>query len=363
MDALRTALIGCGKVGHIHANALRHLPESHLVGVCDRSEERAKAFAESYGTVAYTNLDTLLRDSGVQVVVVCTPHPLHAEPVIQAAEAKVHALVEKPLASKLADCDAMLTASKRAGTQLGVISQRRYLECVQRMRAAIDAGKIGRPVLGVFSMFSWRDEAYYRSDPWRGKWSTEGGGVLVNQSPHGLDLLQWFMGEIEEVSGYWANLNHPYIEVEDTAVAMIRFKNNALGSVVASVSQNPGLYTRIHVHGSNGASVGAETDRGATFVAGMSQVAEPALNDVWSIPGEESLLAQFQAEDRNRFQQVNATNHYHALQIQDFLQAIQNHRPLPVTGEEGRTVVALFTAIYRSNQQRQPIRFPVPALE
>jgi predicted dehydrogenase len=95
----------------------------------------------------------------------------------------------------------------------------------------------------------------------------------------------------------------------------------------------------------------------------MSQVAEPALNDVWSIPGEESLLAQFQAEDRNRFQQVNATNHYHALQIQDFLQAIQNHRPLPVTGEEGRTVVALFTAIYRSNQQRQPIRFPVPALE
>ena len=194
MDALRTALIGCGKVGHIHAEALRRLPESQLVGVCDRSEERAKAFAESYGTVAYTNLDTLLRDSGVQVVVVCT----HASASCRARDSgcrrqKCMPWSRKPLASTLADCDAMLTASKRAGTQLGVISQRRYLECVQRMRAAIDAGKIGRPMLGVFSMFSWRDEAYYRSDPWRGKWSTEGGGVLVNQSPHGLDLLQWFM--------------------------------------------------------------------------------------------------------------------------------------------------------------------------
>ena len=170
------------------------------------------------------------------------------------------------------------------------------------MKAAIDAGKIGRPILGVFSMFSWRDQAYYRSDPWRGKWDTEGGGVLVNQSPHQLDLLQWFMGEIDEISGYWANLNHPYIEVEDTALAMIRFKNGGLGSIVTSLSQQPGIYTKVHIHGANGASVGVETDRGATFVAGMSAIAEPALNDLWTIPGEEALLAAFQAEDRARFE-------------------------------------------------------------
>jgi predicted dehydrogenase len=226
------------------------------------------------------------------------------------------------------------------------------------MKAAIDGGKIGRPVLGVFSMFSWRDQAYYQSDPWRGKWATEGGGVLVNQSPHQLDLLQWFMGEIEEVSGCWANLNHPYIEVEDTALAMIRFKNGGLGSVVTSLSQKPGVYTKVHVHGANGASVGVETDRGATFVAGVSAIAEPPLNDLWTIPGEEGLLAGFQAEDRALFGRIDATRHYHALQIQDFLQAVRDGRPPLVTGEEGRIVVAMFTAIYHSQRERRPIRFP-----
>jgi predicted dehydrogenase len=363
MPRVRTALIGCGKVGQIHAAALCDLPESELVAVCDRDAGRATAFAERHGVRAYTDLGRVLKEAQPQAIVVCTPHPQHAAPVIEAAEAGVSALVEKPLAARLADCDAMLAASRRAGTKLGVVSQRRLYEPVRRMKAAIDASKIGKPVLGVFSMFSWRDQAYYASDPWRGKWATEGGGVLVNQSPHHLDLLLWFLGEIAEVSGYWANLNHPYIEVEDTALAMVRFKNGGLGSVVASLSQRPGLFTRIHVHGSNGASVGVETDRGATFVAGMSAIAEPPLNDLWTIPGEEGLLAGFQAEDRDRFQQVNATYHYHALQIQDFLQAVRDDRPPMVTGEDGRAVAAFFTAIYRSNRERRPIPFPLEGEE
>jgi UDP-N-acetyl-2-amino-2-deoxyglucuronate dehydrogenase len=359
MQSVRTALIGCGKVGQIHATALRALPEADFVAVCDSNPQRAAAFAERFGVHPYTDVVTMLRDAGVQAVVVCTPHPLHAAPVILAAEAGVHALVEKPLAANLADCDAMLAASRKAGTKLAVVSQRRLYEPVLRMKAAIDAGKIGIPVLGVFSMFSWRDRAYYESDPWRGKWATEGGGVLVNQSPHQLDLLQWFMGEIVEISGYWANLNHPTIEVEDTALAMIRFKNGGLGSIVTSLSQKPGIYTKVHVHGSNGASVGVETDRGATFIAGVSEIAEPPLNDLWTIPGEEHLLTGFQTEDRARFQQVSATTHYHALQIQDFLRAILEDRPPLVTGEEGRIVVAMFTAIYRSQQERRPIPFPL----
>ncbi len=361
MQRVRTALVGCGKVGGIHAQALRELPESEFVAVCDSDPARAAAFAARYGTRAYTDIDALLGEARPQALLVCTPHPLHAGPVVRAAAAGVHALVEKPLAATLVDCDRMLEAARRAGTKLGVISQRRFYEPVQRMKAAIEAGKIGRPVLGVFSMFSWRDEAYYRSDPWRGKWETEGGGVLVNQSPHMLDLLQWFMGDIEEISGCWANLNHPYIEVEDTALAMIRFAGGGLGSVAASLSQRPGIYTKVHVHGSNGASVGVETDRGATFIAGVSQVAEPPLNDLWTVPGEESMLAAFQAEDRARFQEVNPTTHYHAVQIQDFLRAILEDRQPLVTGQDGRTVVAMFTAIYRSNQERRPIRFPLPA--
>ena len=359
MQTVRTALIGCGKVGQIHAAALRDLPESEFVAVCDRDEKRAAIFAERFGVRAFTDVPTLLREASPQAIVVCTPHPLHAEPVIQAAQAGVSALVEKPLAASLADCDAMLKASRSAGTKLGVISQRRMYEAVRRMKAAIDAGKIGKPILGVFEMFSWRDQAYYESDPWRGKWASEGGGVLVNQSPHQLDLLQWFMGEIDEITGDWANLNHPFVEVEDTALAMIRFKNGGLGSIVTSLSQRPGIYTKVHIHGSNGASVGVETDRGATFIAGVSEIADPPLNDLWTIPGEEAMLAGYQAEDRARFREVNATSHYHALQIQDFLQAVRDDRPPLVTGDDGRIVVEMFTAIYRSRRERRPIKFPI----
>jgi UDP-N-acetyl-2-amino-2-deoxyglucuronate dehydrogenase len=355
MRTIRTALIGCGKVGQIHAAALRALPESEFVGVCDRDASRAAAFAQRFGSAPFSDVGMMLRGARPEAVVVCTPHPLHAAPVMEAAAAGVHALVEKPLAASLADCDAMLAACSQAGTKLGVVSQRRLYEPVRRMKAAIDAGKIGKPVLGVFSMFSWRDQAYYQSDAWRGKWATEGGGVLVNQSPHHLDMLQWFMGEIEEVTGCWANLNHPYIEVEDTALAMIRFKGGSLGSVVATLSTRPGIYAKVHIHGSSGASVGVETDRGATFVAGMSEIAEPPLNDLWTIPGEEGLLARFQAEDREHFSRVSATSHYHALQIQDFLHAVRDNRPPMVTGEDGRRVVAMIDAIYRSHKERRPI--------
>src|SRR5207244_8914189 len=125
----------------------------------------------------------MLREARPEAVLIATPHPLHAGPAVLAAAAGAHVLVEKPLAANLADCDAMIAAAKQAGVRLGVISQRRLYEPVLRMKAAIDAGKIGRPALGVFIMYSWREPAYYDADPWRGKWDTEGGGVLVNQSP------------------------------------------------------------------------------------------------------------------------------------------------------------------------------------
>jgi predicted dehydrogenase len=359
MVRVRTALVGCGKVGHIHAAALKGLAEGELVAVCDASAERARDFAARHGARPYADLPALLREARPEAVLVATPHPLHAGPAVQAAAAGAHVLVEKPMAASLADCDAMLAAARKAGTLLGVISQRRLYEPVRRMKAAIDAGKVGRPALGVFVMYSWREPAYYQSDPWRGKWATEGGGVLVNQSPHQLDLLQWFMGPVAEVSGYWANVNHPAVEVDDTAVAVLRFQNGGLGSIVTSVAQKPGIYTKVHIHGTNGASVGVETDRGATFVAGVSSIAEPALNDLWTIPGEEHLLAEFQAEDRARFAQADATTHYHALQIQDFLRAGREGRSPLVTGEEGRVVVEMFTAIYRSQAERRPVALPL----
>jgi predicted dehydrogenase len=356
MERVRTALVGCGKVGQIHAQALAALPDSDLVGVCDVDAARAAAFAARYGGQPFTDVETMLGTRVVQVLCIGTPHPLHAGPAILAAESGVHVLVEKPLADGLEDCDAMLAAARRGGVKLGVISQRRWYEPVLRMKAAIDAGKIGRPALGTFVMYSWRDPSYYRSDPWRGRWDTEGGGVLVNQSPHMLDLLAWLMDdEVAEVSGYWANLNHPSVEVEDSAVAILRFRGGGLGSIVASLAQKPGIYTKVHVHWSNAASVGVETDRGATFIAGMSGISEPPLNDLWTIPGEEDRLTEFQAEDRARFSSIDAVSYYHTLQIQDFLRAVIEDRPPLVSGEDGRRVVALFQAIYRSSQEGRSI--------
>ncbi len=358
---IRTALIGCGKVGRIHAGALATLPNSQLVAVCDEFQQRADRFVEEYGGEPFINVAEMLETAKPEAVCVCTPHPLHAGPAMLALNAGVHVLVEKPMAATLADCDRMLAAAKGSGASLSVVSQRRWFEPVARVKAAIDAGKIGKPALGVVGMFNWRDPEYYESDPWRGRWATEGGGVLVNQAPHQLDLLQWFMGAIDEISGAWANINHPSVEVEDSAVAVVRFKSGGLGSIVASLSQKPGLFTHVHVHGSNGTSVGVETDRGASFIAGVSGIAEPPLNDLWNIPGEESRLTTFRDVDRDRFSRVDATTHYHVLQIDEFLKSILEGRKPAVTGEDGRTVVAMFTAIYRSQRHGRSVKFPVLA--
>jgi UDP-N-acetyl-2-amino-2-deoxyglucuronate dehydrogenase len=358
---LRTALVGYGKVAHTHAEALSALPESEFVAVCGRKRERAEAFAAKYRIQAYTDLRTMIHDAGVEAIMVCTPHPAHAEPVIVAAEMGVHSLVEKPLASSLQDCDAMIAAALAADVKLGTISQRRFYEPVQRVKAAIETGKVGKPILGTAVLLGWRDEAYYRSDPWRGRWDAEGGGVLVNQAPHQLDLLLWFMGPVDELFGCWDNFNHPYVEVEDTAVAVLRFRNGALGSIVVSNSQKPGIYGKVHVHGSNGASVGVQTDGGAMFIAGMSPVLEPPLNDLWTVPGEEGHLERWQAEDRARFERIDPARHYHLLQIQDFLQAILEGREPAITEQDGRRTVELFTAIYRSQRERRPVRFPLAA--
>ena len=357
MTKLRTGVVGCGKVTHTHAQILSQIKGSEFVAAYSRSAEKARAFAGHYGAVGYNDLEAMLKK--VDAVIVCTPHPFHAAPAVLALEAGVHVLVEKPLASSLQDCDAMIAAAEAGGCKLATVSQRRWYAPVLRVKRAIEKGLIGTPVLGMVTMLGWRDEPYYHSDPWRGSWKMEGGGVLVNQAPHQLDLLLWFMGPIQELFGCWANLNHPYIEVEDTAVAVVRFTNGGLGNIVVSNSQKPGLYGKVHVHGDNGASVGVQTDGGAMFIAGVSPILEPPVNDLWTLPGEESMLEKWKQEDTEFFQIVDAASYYHHLQIEDFLNAILEDKQPMVTGEEGRKTVELFTGIYRSNRDRKPVQFPL----
>lgn len=359
MKKLRTGIIGCGKVGSFHAQAYAQLPGSQFTAVCDANRDRAGAFAAQWGVRAYTDVEQMCREAQLDVVSICTPHPLHANPAVAAASCGCHVLVEKPLASTLADCDAIIEAGERSHVTIGTMVQRRFYRPCMRIRQAIDDGKLGRPVLGMVTMLGWRDEDYYRSDPWRGSWEGEGGGVLVNQAPHQLDLLLWYMGEVDEVYGVWKNLNHPYIEVEDTAAAVVKFKNGGVGSIVVSNSQNPALYGKVHLFGDNGAAAGVQTDGGAMFIAGMSSITEPPVNDLWTVPGEEQLLPRWQEEDRAFFNSVDSMHHYHAQQIQDFLDAVaQGRRPL-VDAAEGRRTVELFTAIYRSTRDNAVVKFPL----
>jgi len=360
MKTLRAAIIGCGKIAQVHAQTFINIEETELVAVQSRSAGKAQAAAAKFGAKPYTDISEMIQRERVDIAVICTPHPVHRQTAMEAMQNGAHVLVEKPLAVTLEDCDAMIETANRTGLKLGMVSQRRFYPGCRRIKEAIDAGKLGTPMLGVVVMYGWRDEKYYGGDPWRGKWKEEGGGVLVNQAPHQLDLLQWYMGsEFEELYGVWQNINHPYIEVEDTAVAILRFKNGAVANIVVSNSQKPGIYGKVHIHGSNGATAGVQTDGGAMFIAGQSTILEPPLNDIWTVPGEESYLAEWNRIDTEQFKEIDPVEYYIELQNRDFVQAVQEDRSPLVTGPEGRKTVEMFSALYRSMRARKPIYWPL----
>jgi len=356
---INISIAGCSKVAYLHAKAITQIPGARLAGVWSRTAKSADDLATKFNTVVYKDISTMVSENKTDLVIVCTAHPYHLGPAVEAAKAGANVLIEKPLASDLKDCDIIIETCRKMNVKLGVISQRRWYEPVRRVKDAIDSGKLGKPVLATVLMLGWRDKAYYDSDAWRGSWKSEGGGVLVNQSPHQLDIMLWYMGEVDEVYGVWKNLNHPYIDVEDTAAAIVKFKSGAIGNILVSNSQKPGIYGKVHVHGENGASAGVQTDGGAMFIAGKTGVAEPPVNDLWTIPGEEHLLKEWVKQDTDKFNSCDPTIEYIKYQIEDFLSAIKENREPYVNGEAGRKTVELFTAIYRSTRDNKVIKFPL----
>lgn len=344
---MRTGLIGCGNIGKTHAAALASLPESEFVACCDSDEGRARALAAQHGVPrVYTDPVEMLRGGAVEAVCVCTPHPSHAPLVVAAAEAGVHVLCEKPMTVSLVEADRMIAAARRAGIRFGVIFQRRFWPAAQRLHAAVAAGKLGAPTLAECSARLWRPESYFAADPWRGKWATEGGGVLMNQAVHVLDLFQWFMqpaGPVVEIVGRYAKLAHgDYIDVEDTAVATVVFASGALGTIQAATTINPAFGFRVAVYGASGASASVwELPEGVEGV-----------NDLWTVPGEEEYLAVWEEGVAKR----PGFPGFHALQIQEFLQAVAAGRDPAVTGEEARKSLAMILAIYESSRTSQPVR-------
>jgi predicted dehydrogenase len=357
MEKIRFGLYGYGKVAQLHAKALGTCENAQLVSVCGRDRKKAEAFAAQWGIEARASAQEMADKDKADAAIVTTPHPLHAQSSLECLSAGLHVLVEKPMALRVADCDAMIAAALAQHRSLGVISQRRWYPSTRRIKNAIDQGLIGEPLLGQATILGWRDEAYYRSDPWRGSWAGEGGGVIVNQAPHQLDLLAWFMGDVTGVQGSWINANHPYIEVDDSAVATVHFANGGLGSVFVSNSQKPGIHAKVAVHGSSGSSLGVQTDGGAMFIAGMSGVLEPPYIDLWTVPGEEGQLAAWKAEDALYFSRIDPTWHFFKLQIEDFAAAITEGRRPAVIGEDGRQAVKIIEGIYRSRETEALVKF------
>jgi predicted dehydrogenase len=344
---VRTGLIGCGNIGPTHAAALAALPESEFVAICDMDEGRARKLAAEYGAPRiFTDMHDLFRSGAVDAICVCTPHPSHAAIVAAAAEAGVHVLCEKPISASLADADTMIEAADRAGITFGVIFQRRFWPAAQRIRRAIDEGRLGELTLGECTVLIWRSPEYFGSAAWRGKWATEGGGVLMNQAVHAIDQFQWFLGPAVEVYGKYATLRHgDVIDVEDTAVATVVFANGALGSITAASTVDPGFGFRVTVHGDNGATASVwENPEGVE-----------GINDVWTVPGDGDEQASVAAQEPGR----PGFPGFHQLQIQDFLQAILDGRPPAVTGAEGRKALELILAIYESSRTGKPVRLPL----
>jgi UDP-N-acetyl-2-amino-2-deoxyglucuronate dehydrogenase len=347
MTKLRFGIVGTGGIARHHAEALHALADRAELAACaDVQPGRAAAFAATHRIPqSFESARAMLDAARLDVVCVCTPHPQHAEPLILAAERGIHGVVEKPFTATLDDADRVLEASSRHGTLLSVMSQRRWFPAAQRIQRALDDGKLGdHIILGESYCEMWRDAAYYARDAWRGRWDTEGGGVLMNQSPHNIDFLLHYMGKPVEVFGYWANLNHPFVEIEDNAVAVIRFASGGLGMLKGSVSMNPPR--RIHgvtLVGSAGPTVSLDV---WDFALGE--------NAIWTVPGEEQNLEEWRQHDRS-YGSGQFPN-FHAHQLVDVMDAIRDRRPPAVTGEEGRRVVAIIQGVYESGRTGRPVK-------
>lgn len=332
------AIIGCGMIAKFHAKAIRDIPEAKLVACYNRTAPKADALAAEFGCQAYTDLDAMLARNDVQVVTICSPSGAHMEPTIAAAQAGKHVIVEKPLDVTLQRCDAMIDACHAAGVRLATIFPSRFHRSSQLLKKAVDAGRFGTLTLGDAYVKWFRTQQYYDSGAWRGTWQFDGGGALMNQAIHSVDLLLWLMGPVAEVSAYTATLAHERIEVEDVVTASLRFKNGALGVIEATTAAYPGTLKKIELAGSKGMAVLEEEDIIKWEFADASEadqrLREEMLGRTMSGGGASDPAA--------------IGHHAHAALFRDFLAALHSEQPSAIDGQQGRRSIELILAIYES---------------
>ncbi|HZX03990.1 Gfo/Idh/MocA family oxidoreductase [Kribbella sp.] len=332
---MRFALIGAGAIGTVHARLIDALgDEVALVAVVDQNLERGGKLAEQYGARVYATSAEVYAAEELDAVGICLPSALHADVAIEALRAGKHVIVEKPVDITLAAADRLIAAQRATGLTVSVISQRRFQPPVAQIRAAIDGGALGRVTSGIAESAFFRPQSYYDGDDWRGTLAVDGGGALMNQGIHALDLLVWMLGRPVQVSAQTGRLAHEGIEVEDLAGASIVFESGAIGLMLASTAAYPGRPVRLTIHGDQGTAV-LDDDALAYFA---------------SANGEPPAAAALQGPDD--WSEVELA---HLAQYRDFIAAVRDGRPPAVTLEAGRRSLATVLAVYESARTGRPV--------
>lgn len=338
------AVVGAGNISAAHVFAIEGLPNARLIGVVGRTPQRARALAEKHGVLAFATVEEAVAHPEVDIVSICTPSGAHLEPALTAISAGKHIVVEKPLEVTVERSTQLVEAADSAGVALGAIFMSRFAPANAFARRAIEDGRLGRLLQVDMSVKWWRDQAYYDSGAWRGTFALDGGGALMNQGIHQLDLLQWLGGSVSQVFAYADTLNHEGIEVEDSLVGVVRFTNGAMGQVSASTSLWPGNPKELYVHGTEG------------YLKLQDDVLVDWLTKDGGEAEREQLLAEYGGVSQSGSSDPMAISFQnHLLQYQDLLSAIDEGRTPAIDGAEGIKAVELVEALYQSVRTGKPI--------
>jgi UDP-N-acetyl-2-amino-2-deoxyglucuronate dehydrogenase len=332
-------IIGAGLIADFHAKAIQSLENANLVGLCGSNQEKVNKLAEKYECIAFPDHTELLRSEDIEIVLIATPSGAHMEPVIEAAAQKKHVLCEKPLEITLERIDRMIEAHAKSGTYLGGIFNFRFNEAPRLVKEAIEAGRFGTLTYASVHVPWWRNESYYHQS-WHGTKKLDGGGALMNQSIHMIDLLQFLMGPVESLQAYTATLGHS-IEVEDTAAAVLKFKNNALGMIYGSTASFPGQFRRLEVTGTRGTVIQVENSITVWQFADQTEKDNKIPEKLNNIDGggvSDPAAIQYEPHARN---------------IAGFIKAIESGLTFEINGTEARKAVELILAIYSSANEKR----------
>ena len=361
---MQFAVIGAGVIGTVHAGAIAALGSpARLALVADEIPDRAAKLAHAHGAEHTSSAADAFARADIETVVICTPSGTHAELAVAALKAGKHVIVEKPIDVTPAAAAAIMDAEAAARGPHGpavvtVISQHRFDPASQVVHRAVCEGRFGRITSGLASIAWWRSQDYYDSGSWRGTWALDGGGALMNQGVHTVDLLVWLLGDPVEVYAHTARLAHERIEVEDTAVATITFASGALGIVHATTAAYPGLTARLQIHGDRGSAI-IDGDRLAYF---HTAAGEGAADDYGGDGANQAaaVLPESSAPNPSAGSDPAALSDAHAAQYRDFLDAVEAGRPPLVTAAEAARTLAVVHAIYDSARTGRPVTVALP---